>query len=97
MLRLLGFPKAKPESGPGWPCCFASRLSVRSGEAGGLRRAARQAPGGCAAAGLDGSYPVHVCLPSPLGGVGCSRLRCVGALVRSPLLACPLLRSVAAC
>ncbi len=65
MLRLLSFPKAKPESGPGCSYCLASRLTVQLQGAGGPRRAAWQAPGGCvaAAAGSEGS-PL-VCLPSP--------------------------------
>lgn len=96
MLRLLGFPKAKPESGHGCPYCLASRLSVQSGGAGCPRRAARLAPGGCVAAGLDGSQPFR--LPPPLTGEAyCSRLRRVGALVLSPPSACPLLRFVDAC
>lgn len=65
MLRLLGFPKAKPESCPGCLYCLASRLFVQSGGSEGPRRAARSAPGGCVAAGSDGSQPVYVCLPPP--------------------------------
>lgn len=63
MLRLLGFPKAKPEKDPGCPYCLAGILSVQSEGAGGPRRAAWRAPGGWAAGGLDGSQPVYVCLP----------------------------------
>lgn len=64
-LLLLGFPKAKPESCPGCLYCLASRLFVQSGGSEGPRRAARWAPGGCVAAGSDGSQPVYVCLPPP--------------------------------
>lgn len=65
MLRLLGFPKAKPESGPGCSYCLASRLFVQSQRAGGPRRARRRGPGGYAALGLVESLPIYVCLPPP--------------------------------
>lgn len=65
MLRLLGIPKPIPETEAGCPCCFAGRVSVRSRGAGGWRRAARRAPGGWAAVGLDGSQHVSVGLPLP--------------------------------
>lgn len=65
MLRLLGFPKAKPESGPGCSYCLAGRLSVQSQGAGGPCTKASWAPGGSAAAGSDGSPRVYIQLPSP--------------------------------
>lgn len=82
MLRLLSFPKAKPESGPGCLCCLASRLSVRSQGAGGPRRAAWRAPGGCAAVGSDGSRPVYVRLPPP-GTDRRERRRDVGVFMKN--------------
>lgn len=60
LLRLLGFPKAKPESGPGCSYCRAG-LAVRSWRAGGPHTTARLVPGGSVAAGSGGSQ--HVCLP----------------------------------
>lgn len=65
MLHLLGFPKAKPETGPGCLYCLASRLSVQSAGGGGPGRRARRAPGGLAAEGLDESQPVFVRLLPP--------------------------------
>lgn len=64
MLRLLGFPKAKPESGLGCPYFPASRLSVQSEGAGGPRRAGWRVPGECAAVGSDGSQPALGCASS---------------------------------
>lgn len=65
MLRLLGFPRATPESGPGG-CSHSpeSIVVVQSGGAGGPCTAGRWAPGGCVAAGLDALPAVHVCLPA---------------------------------
>lgn len=62
MLRLLGFPKAKPEGDHGCSYCLVSILSVQSGGAGGSRRVWQRAPGGRVAGGSKDSYPVHVWL-----------------------------------
>lgn len=64
MLRLLGFPKAKPESGHGCLCCLACTLFVRPGGAEGRHKAWQQALAGCAASGLEGLYSVGVFSPS---------------------------------
>lgn len=64
LLLLLGFPKAKPESGPGCLYCLVSTLNVPSGGAGGPHRTQRRAPGGCVEGGLEGSHPTVVCLPT---------------------------------
>lgn len=63
MLHLLGFPKAKPESCPGYLYCLASRWTLQSSGAGGPRRSAWQAPDWWVVQGLDRSQPVYFCLP----------------------------------
>lgn len=56
-----GFSKPKPESGLRCAYCPVRRLSVQPEGAGGPRRTAWPAPGGCVAApGLVGPQPVHV-------------------------------------
>jgi len=63
MLRLLGFPKTKHESGPGCSYCLASTLYVPSGGQEGPHTKRQWAPGGCQAGSSKGSHPAFVCLP----------------------------------